>query len=51
MRIFNTTSGKCTAIFDGHAEDASVYSVAFSPCNGYVASAGGDGCIQLKRCK
>lgn len=50
LRIWDTASGRCIAIFSGHAPGSSVYCVAFSPCGTFVASAGDDGCIELRRC-
>jgi WD40 repeat protein len=58
-RIFDTGSGRCRATFYHNTTSTSndfdatktttVYGVAFSPCNNFVASAGDDGCIKLRR--
>jgi WD40 repeat protein len=46
VRIWSVSSGKCTAVLDGHGEH-SVYSVTFSPDEKLVASASSDGFVEL----
>lgn len=48
-RIWSAASGRCLAVFSGLDLESSVHAVAFSPCNGYVAAASGDGSVDLKR--
>lgn len=46
VRIWSVSSGKCTAVLDGHGKH-SVYSVTFSPDEKLVASASSDGFVEL----